>query len=40
MLDRREFLCLLALVFSDADFFVASLDSYCLHTYLTIVSTL
>ena len=40
MLDRREFLRLLALIFSDTDFFVASLDSYCSHTYLTIVITL
>jgi len=40
MLDRREFPSLLALIFSDTDFFVASLDSYCRHTYLTIVSTL
>ena len=40
MLDRREFLRLLALLFSNADFFVASLDSYCRHTYLSFVSTL
>lgn len=40
MLDRPEFPSLLALVYSGEDFFVASLDSYCRHTYLTIVSTL
>ena len=40
MLDRPEFPSLLPLVISGADFFVASLDSYCRHTYLTIVSTL
>ena len=40
MLDRPAFSSLLALVFSGADFFVASLDSYCRHTYLIIVSTL
>ena len=40
MLDRPEFPSLLPLVFSGADFFVASLDSYSRHTYLTIVSTL
>ena len=40
MLDRPEFPSLLPLVFSGADFFVASIDSYCWHTYLTIVSTL
>ena len=40
MLDRPEFPSLLALVFSGADFFVASLDSYRRRTYLTIVSTL
>ena len=40
MLDRPEFPSLLPLVFSGIDFFVASLDSYCRHTYLTIVSTL
>jgi len=39
MLDRREFPRLMALKFSDTDFFVASLDSYCSHTYLTLVST-
>ena len=40
MLDRPEFPSLLPLVFSGADFFVVSLDSYCRHTYLTIVSTI
>ena len=40
MLDRREFLRLLALIFSETDFFVAALDSYCSHTYLNLVSTL
>ena len=39
MLDRPEFPSLLALVISGEDFFVASLDSYCRHTYLTSVST-
>ena len=40
MLDRPEFPSLFALVFSGADFFVVSLDSYCWHTYVTLVSTL